>query len=530
MSTINFTGLFKNLVAVGSIAAGSDQLVLQSQAGFAKGDQLIVEVGGEPGQGKRATEGVGGVFAQQDASYYKGTINPKALVAKVLNVVNVGASGAMLVLDKKANVGAQNAKVYFDNWPIWQTSVAYDPGKPVTTEEGVTVTLPAGSFAVSDRMDFWYHKSWKLLGAGDDKTEFFSPKGTLCATLKVFQSANTTAQGFRLRGNVGTDGFGTDWYAGALDITDSHDSVFRDVVIIDCWRGLSVNYSPDTWAYNVRVYLTKPLIGYVSWQIGWANSARGGAVDCGVFSKYRTAGAEAFQSAGTQFIRLKLFNASASSNSSGGSLFEDPYIRLAANCKYTVDSGSRYDPLVNFNRNIDNQQGNAAGLAGEGGRLIRPTIIQDGFMHPDERWFYSGIVVDGACANVSVEGGFYLIPDAVSDNDTLGRGTPGFTTDGALGCIVDGFTSWGRADSGGWNKLINNAKGTVKNSKAALIAAAVSDGNSNDPGPRPVLPPFPDLTPPSMNVPVIVTKPAITPEQLRSLLDGVDAQIRAFFA
>ena len=176
---------------------------------------------------------------------------------------------------------------------------------------------------------------------------------------------------------------------------------------------------------------------YVSWQITWANSEKGGCTDCAIYSRYLTAGLEAFQSAGTQFIRPVLLNATASSNSSGNLLIEDLYIRLAAKSQFSKENFSRHNPLMNFNRNIDNQQGKTVSLAADGGRLVRPILIQDGYLHEDGRHFLRGIVVDDLCPNVSIEGGFYLVPDVLTDNET-----PGVITNAAPGLVVDGFTSW----------------------------------------------------------------------------------------
>jgi hypothetical protein len=313
-------------------------------------------------------------------------------------------------------------------------------------------------------------------------------------------------------------GFGPpDWYPGALDFTLSPDSEISDVIVIDCWRALSINYSGNTWARNVDAYLTEQLMTYVSWQHAWANSGDGGAIDCGVYSRYLTAGIEAFQSTGTQFIRPVLLNGLASSNSSAGMLVEDLYQHVSAGQKCGhIDPNTIYNPLVNFNRNVDNQQGQEGGLSGQGGRIVRPRMIHDGPIdNGNGVWFLSGVVCD--TPNVTVEGGYYLVPDMESANDTKGRGASGFISDDGTGCVVDGFTSWGRADEGGYHALIACVNGTVKNSRALLIQAAVEENNTYDPGPRPSVAPFPEelLVPPPMGAESPPIEPSSRPSSRR---------------
>src|SRR6516165_3360460 len=52
----------KDLSTTGSISSGSNQLTLKSNPGFHVGDQIIIEIGTETGQGQRATVGVGGTW------------------------------------------------------------------------------------------------------------------------------------------------------------------------------------------------------------------------------------------------------------------------------------------------------------------------------------------------------------------------------------------------------------------------------------------------------------------------------------
>jgi hypothetical protein len=527
MSTIDLNGILRPIRAVGSMEAGGNLLRLSKVADFRVGDQVIVEIGGEAGKGLVETEGVGGIWPgnPDDGRYYNRTNLPRSLVSEV---AEVSGDGRTLTLDLPAVVATTNAHVHLDNTKRWEAATFWNEDKPVTTEENVEVIIPAGSFAVQGLIPNTWHKGWTITGAGKNATEFYSPDGVPTVYFRAFECPRTTLSGLRLRGNVGVHGFGPpDWYPGAIDFTLSADSVIRDVICIDCWRALSINYSGNTWAYNVDAYLTEQLMCYVSWQHAWANSENGGAVDCGVYSRFLTAAIEAFQSSGTQFIRPVLLNGMASSNSSAGMLVEDLYLHTSAGQRIGhIDANTIYNPLVNFNRNVDNQQGVPEGISAKGGRIVRPRLIQDGAIdNGNGAWLLSGIVSD--TNNVVVEGGYYLVPDMESANDTKGRGTPGFNTDSGVNCIVDGFTSWGRADEGGWHYLIHNPQGTVRNSKALLIKAAVEENNTYDPGPRPDIEPFPEglLTPPPMALEPLPEEPPPEEEPLvvllRSILDHI---------
>jgi hypothetical protein len=544
MSTIDLTGVLKPLRGIGSMEAASNLLRLDAPAGFSAGDRIIVEIGGEEGEGQCGTAGCGGVLAgnPEDGRYYNNQDVPQSLCSTVLEV---GADGRELILDAPAIAATEGASIHLDNTSLFRDATFWNDAKPVTMEEDVEVVIPPGSFAVQGELTNTWHKGWTIRGAGKNHTEFFAPKGVPTVYFRAFESPRTTLSDLRIRGNVGPHGFGVaDWYPGAIGFTLSPDSVIRDVIAIDCWRALSIDYSGNTWAERVDAYLTEQLMTYVSWQHAWANSGDGGAIDCGVYSRYLTAGIEAFQSTGTQFIRPVLINSMASSNSSAGMLVEDLYQRVSAGQTVGhIDPNTIYNPLINFNRNVDNQQGNEGGLSGQGGRIVRPTIIQDGPTdNGNGEWFLSGIASD--TPNLIVEGGCYLVPDIDSANERKGTTPVGFNCPEEPGSVVDGFTSWGRAvdDNNAWAARIHNPNGTVRNSKAAIITAAIQE-NNDVPGERPDVGPFPEhllIPPPMANVPPIEQPPPVEPvipsekpelpaAQIDALMVKLDATVREFF-
>jgi hypothetical protein len=375
---------------------------------------------------------------------------------------------------------------------------------------------------VQGQIKHWWHKGWTIHGAGNDKTELFAPRGAETVFINVSESPNSVLKDFRLRGNVGPHGYGDPtWYPGALNLSLSPNCELRDVICIDCWRALSINYSANTWAYNVDAYLTTQLMTYVSWQHAWANSWNGGAVDCGVYSAFLTAGLEAFQSTGTQFIRPVLLNAMASSNSSAGMLVEDMYQRIGAGSGsflHSLDPNVKYNPSVNFNRNIDNQQGTAEGLSGAG-RAHRPRADHPG-RTTLRRCAGSRLVPDwhrGRHAERHRRGRLLLRPGHGFSERAVQSHADRLHHLRAAGLHhrrlhVMGPRG-GRHNS--WAARINNPPGIVRNSKADIINAATKE-NNGVPGPRPDVGPFPveRLTPPPMYIEPVIEEPPVEPGSL----------------
>ena len=172
----------------GSMAAGGTVLTLTSAREFRIGDQIIVELGGEAGGGKRNTVGVGGVTPQKalrrrrgarcryragqrhaglsrygrrgvriqcrqmdpanlGGSFYIGVKSPRSLVARV-----TGIDGAVLTLDKPAAVATSGASVWLDLKPALyplttEPAEVFLPGRSdgLTAYSNMTLALPAGS-------------------------------------------------------------------------------------------------------------------------------------------------------------------------------------------------------------------------------------------------------------------------------------------------------------------------------------------------------------------------------------------------
>ena len=245
----------------GKIDAGSNQLHLDSPADFNVGEFVIVETGGESGNGLRGSRGVGGAWPTQvyrdvqqmqaDASqqqglyawvedsgavyrwngsswiaeklYYIAKAIPKALTARI---ENVSADGKILTLDKSAVASTSAANVYSDNWYViqrvlrqaeYEGAMNWPPGHSLSdqtidltaiTPDKLTIYIPAGDYAIGKEfLEARNHSGWHFKGAGKDATRIFSPDGTPSAQLRFQFSPGSIVSDFHLEGNAGDDGF-----------------------------------------------------------------------------------------------------------------------------------------------------------------------------------------------------------------------------------------------------------------------------------------------------------------------------------
>lgn len=523
----------KTSVTTGTISAGSDALTLTSATGFAIGDQIIVELGGEAGAGLRGTVGVGGVWpalsyadatardadtsqadgtyawletdgtvhrfvsgaweAIPETSYYTHKAQPKALVAEITDLV-----GNVATLSKTASVASTGASVYFDNEPVLTALVG--EGGSLTASDHI-LSLPAGSFAISGRIRFFERTCWTLKGQGPDATEIFSPKGVPSANIWLEQCHGFIVRDLHVRGNVADDGFGM-WLTSETALLGNGHSYPRGVFYNICYGGLVQNvkatdvwqggvatlFATDVWAVNCDVILSQGLREYIQWMMVWSDSTRGGAVDCTITSPHLTSGLESFRSRDVQFVRPVLVNASISLNSSGGTIIDAPSITVEANSQLSENSFSRYKSLIEINANIDPDEP----LLLLGGQIRNPTIVQEGYINANQNVLTAinvapeavDIVVSGGYPSNPAQGGLIQAPDYIAPIDGLYTDGPrGFASDGDA--TVTGIRVIGtpKPSPGSQSNSINFSdatKGTVTNCVADSIRAANQSGNQTN--------------------------------------------------
>jgi len=476
---------------------GSNTLTVASATGFTVGDRLIVEIGGETGNGQRGTRGVGGTWPalsyadeatmladhtqtdgtfswletsgdvyryvsgtwMQDAvNYYREKAIPLSLVANITNVV-----GNQITIDKTAEVATVAAAVYFDNSPAISDAIAQGG-------QEIIVTIPASDFAISEAVLFDSCHGWKIVGQGVTESSLFVPKGIFHSYIvDVYRSNRVVVQDLACVGNARNQGFGlgvivtqTSFpggasYSSGISFLNSSDGRIENCRVEDVFqRAYGAAFSDDVNAYNCQCVVTEPLLAYIQWMFQWSDSVGGGIFDCSVDSAYLTAGMEAFKSDGIEFIRPTLINAVMSMNDAGGWLIEDAEITIEADSQFSAAFNAA-NPIININTNIGDDH------VAAGGTIDNLTMLQEGYVNAQNDSL-RGIVINVGNPNITVQGGICTAPDYAAPSGQ--GGSVGLLSTG-LNTNVDGLTVVGASGNGYANISVEN--GSVTNCTADLI-------------------------------------------------------------
>jgi hypothetical protein len=507
-------GDLRQIATTGSIAEGSSELTIAGDhegGEFQVGDWVIVEIGREPGGGRRGTVGVGGTwparsYANEDAlradlaslenrtfawaedtgyvywwldgtlfdvaphrpntfytgSYYLGMAIPRSLQARI-----VAIDGDTLTLDRTARATVEGANVYLDTAPILTAMIA----------AGGTLELPPARYPVGGIVWIRDQRGFTLAGAGRDATTIFSPRGVPSAGIQAWAAPRTTVRDLTLEGNFRDEGFGMNW-TGSTDAgtyqpvteTDvpqgagfprgvffgngSHESVASDLRVIDVsQQAIGVSFTNDTWAYRVENVQNDLLRQYVQWQFQWADADGGGCEDCSVRSTYLISGFEAFKSTRVAFIRTTSENAYFAMNGAGDWRIDGAEVRITAGSLHPESdpfSASPHHSILSVNTNIGVHPGV------ELGGVVRDLhIVEDGYVDGASIVLH-GIVVNDANPNVTIDGLHFTAPDYV----------PGSISGGAVGInstgentVISNTVIVGRArcEANAWNIFATRA-------------------------------------------------------------------------
>jgi len=513
--------------AYGSLIAGSNQLVLSSvpSVPFHIGDFIIVELGGEAGQGLRGTVGVGGAWPRKSyltsaemnadtrqpantfawlhtdgsvwqwyqgswiprdvSQYYTNRVFPIALRARI---VDVSVDGLTVTLDRTAITSTVDARVHLDNYYAFfklVRSPRYDGEMnfPVITDSNdltaitptdMTLVLASGNYAIGDAIAWNSPSGWKLIGQGQNVSTIFSPKGVKSANINIYSSA-TEVRDFSLEGNARDNGFGlnvteTDVPQGAafpygVNFVQTENGTAEDLTISDVFqRGVGAAFSSNVWGRRITVQMTDGLRQYVQWMLQWSDSTGGGCEDCHVESPKLLGGFESFKSVGTQFIRPVGINATFALNDAGRFLIEDGNIKILPGSNDDNAWFSVHNPIVNINTNIGNRYASA------GGTIRNMTMTQGGFIGGTDDPNHDsliGINVNAYNPNIRVFGGVYSAPDYTLPSVMVG---PLGVNSTAANLVVDGIRILGKPFSDWGN--ISLTDGVVKNCVVDQIRAA----------------------------------------------------------
>lgn len=402
----------------GSITSGSDQLVVANVLDFQIDDWIVIEIGGEAGAGARGTRGVGGVWpalsyadvatmdadttkADQarcwvestgdtyywnaattdwiaDSFYYTQKAVPKALWARITNI-----SGNTLTLSKTASATATNANVYFDNWGIIQDLL----------DTETTITLPPGTYYVSDFLVLAQRDNITIEGAGQTSTILKTPKGASHGGLYIVQAEYTTIRNlafemqflntqYSFRWSNGR-GIGTGWgysdpelypgwaYGKGVEFSNGYVAEVRNVSLINCAsKAVTSSFCPLVKVYDCIARIDDPIRVYIQWQFQATDSDDCEFHRCHVESEWYITGFESFKSRRTQFLQCSGRNAALANNSADGTVITDIVLTMEDDRQYDGSSFSVNNPIMNFNDN-----------AGGGYNTLRCTVTNPTITH-----------------------------------------------------------------------------------------------------------------------------------------------------
>ena len=492
----------KELLTTGSISATSNQLVMTTNPGFSVGDPIIVAVGGEAGAGARGTAGVGGTwpalsYANTTAmnadtgqanntfawvqstgdvyqynsgtltwaqpvvtSYYIRKVIPKALRATITAI-----NGLTATISTSATNTATAANIYYDNQAVFN-DVSDGTDQLAIVPSDIQLRMPAGNFAVSDKVNVEQRNGWQSYGAGSTATMLFSPNGAPSAGVRITSCDSALVRDFHLKGNARDNGFGLAWFdfvtetstpqgttfPGGVHFSTSDDVIAQDMIVTDVWqKAFGADFCNDPWCYRVTAYQTNELKQYLQWHFQIADSEGGGVVDCVVDSEFLLTGFETFGSNGQTFTNCSGRNTVFSCNSAGSYLFENCETTIEANSQGPELAFSTNNPCFNVNANIGT---NGAGVA-LGGTITNFIVTHEG-------------TVDGTnglqCINVGASN-----PNIHIDGATLTH--PNYSRTGATGIdqnasgttlTINDITVVGTNNNASWGN-ISVAAGTTYN-------------------------------------------------------------------
>lgn len=496
----------KGLRTLGRISAGSRQLVVASVAGFAVGDSIIVELGGEASGGLPGSPGVGGVWPvlayvdeaamvadvsqpsgtyaycqdtglvhqwdapgvgriwfHDPAEFYWRSAVPLALTAKV-----VAISGATFILSAAAAVGSAGANVFFDNAPVFN-------GASRAAADNTALIWPPGEFACGSILEVANRAGMRIAGAGQKSTKLFSPKGVISMGLAVTSAPHTEVCNLTLAGNAYlTSGWGLDLryskkaderpqWNYALDMVRSDHCDAHDLAFAYPWLAAGAHYCYHCTFRRLSVS-TDGLQRYVSWMITWVNSTNCWSYDCEVNSTYITKAFECFASNNCGHIRPRTINGVFALNSTGHCIIGSPVARFTARSVLSqLSIPFPGTPIVDVTTNIDQNPGQS------GNAVLNMRFVQQGYLTPNNDVMI-GVNVSDKSRDTLICGGSYAAPGYLPPSTQ--NGAQAVNSDGnPLNTVVKGITVNG-ASRGSTGRLANIyvANGRVTDCVAETIA------------------------------------------------------------
>jgi hypothetical protein len=413
----------------GAMTAGSNKLTLAQDVGFKVGDQVIVEIGGEAGRGRRNTVGVGGTWpvlsyanlaamqadtkkpdgtsaylratgdvytsksgawtpSANSQTYYPAKVVPLSLVAAVKAV---SQDGKELTLSASAAATTAKANVWLDCLPslFVLTQVpklgAVLPPQP----SNVSVAIPAGTWRLSNiaTNTLKVASGLKIYGEGRTRTTLVSPPGVPCGAFDItgIDVDNVSISDMAYRGNLADHGFcfaitmsgnGFGGYPSAFTL-HSPRAVSKGLVLrnIDGTNtfGRCVGIAGGApLIENCTVTVTSFQQDYLGWQIQIYDSSDGVIRNCRATGAKLLKAFELFACTGSRIVNCNGTNALYATNSCSSWTLDACTTIIQAGAFFTQTSGAIDEPVININ--------NHAFHSGSKGLIRNCNVIQQGYI------------------------------------------------------------------------------------------------------------------------------------------------------
>lgn len=523
-----------SITTTGSMTAASTTLTVASNPGFAIGDPIIVEIGGESGAGAVGTRGVGGQWPaltyanatamnadtsqvlnqvcvlldtavtyrwnevswvlNDTANSYTGFMLPKSLLATITNI-----SGTTFTLDTAATVSTTNANVYMNNAVKYQEVLGATYFSLDDEISDLTVEFPAGNFAWGTHDESLGLGSnrirWEWRGLGVDETQIFSPEGVM--SLELSQGSCTTPVfhdiellsncradgGYQMRYDEGTDRPNQSWPTSLLFGTSSDALIYNVRAIDPNQAGIALSYCTNAIVHDCTIEHTTGHRQYTQWMFNFANCTDCTAYNITIDSDYYLAGYEMFQSTGCVFEDFTCRNAVCSANSADEWRMTRINVTMETGCLDTdyFDWVSEFGVIINISSNIDNQQGNPDGAFNgtfNDFHLVQQADIRSGFAP------LTMINMSGTTNYITISGQFPDKPNTLGlieiPSGAYGGLSKAVRDDSATRFVtVDGVRVIG-SNTTGPDIQIDSINGTVTNCVADTIATDGTQSNNID--------------------------------------------------
>jgi hypothetical protein len=358
---------------------------------------------------KKPDEGVG-YHRWSEALYYTRYARPKHLVATVTSISSATTGATVTIgLSLPAQAPVAGASICIDNYP----RIAAELAKGIS---GKTVIIgQQGRFWISQGLEIVARKDWTLQGSlgQQNATILELPRWAVNGVLHVGQSEGITVRDLTLRGNIGAESMGVDMTVGfggyGVKFESCKDPWVKDVTVERVgWNAFgTLNNSKGGGNKQFGGPLLSKLDGvtrlsglfedctfksyeaeqrYINWKFNTVQTADPAApveffrpkAICTHLNKVF----QAWNAQSARFIWPTGENAMMSINSSSGVLVYEPVFLLKDQCRdISVDQPitCRGESIINVNSNVnDTSQGQLS--SGAGCQVIRPTIIQEGWL------------------------------------------------------------------------------------------------------------------------------------------------------